>query len=330
MLPRSARRLCTHRLPPRRLFSQVAVAQDNQLPRVDWEDWLLQYPRQVRDNARTTVVNPSRASEATTAFNPTEVPKIDWEDWRKRIRSPEAVDWLQAEYEAIDNSNYGLFHYDDLTDEARAALLSSGENSAEVESVGREAIENGVQKTLEEQANTRLETAEKLSEHATKWLEEVYKDKEQIDAQIKGYLVRSPDMDYAEYPSVHRELEEWFMGNSAGGTGSVATYGASPLVSAKFQRQAIRSPYMHDAGIQEEAIEAEEDNLLEIEESMKNMGFEFDPEKFKDEAAKDFWKGVHEHREEMWANFNKDYVNPANQSGRQFEDTKYYETPGAG
>lgn len=39
---------------------------------------------------------------------------------------------------------------------ARAALLSSGENSAEVESVGREAIENGVQKTLEEQANTRV------------------------------------------------------------------------------------------------------------------------------------------------------------------------------
>lgn len=39
-----------------------------------------------------------------------------------RVIGVEAVDWLQAEYEAIDNSNYGLFHYDDLTDEGALIL----------------------------------------------------------------------------------------------------------------------------------------------------------------------------------------------------------------
>lgn len=328
MLSRGVKRLCTtQKAAPQRLFSAVALEDVNKLPPMDWDDWLMQFPTQARNGIRNTVVNQARSSEATTHFKPDDVPKIDWDFWRSQIKSPDAVDWLQAEYESRDNSNHGLFHYDDLTDEARAELLQDANAKEEVDSIGREAIENGVEKTLAKEAETRLETAEQLSGSATGWLEELYKDKEQIAANIKGYILRSKEMDAAEFPSIFREIEEQRDGGSMQAGQRI---GNGVLYMCHVNRAAIRAPNMHDAGIQEEAIQAEEDNLLELEESMKSLGFEFDPEKFKATTVEEFWKRVHAHREELMRTYNYSHVDPQNTNEVQFENVKYHETPGQG
>lgn len=64
------------------------------------------------------------------------------------------VDWLKAEFEAVDNSYYGVFYTDDLTDESRAELIQS--DSAEVNSLGKDAIENGLETTLKNEATFRV------------------------------------------------------------------------------------------------------------------------------------------------------------------------------
>merc|ERR1711916_289577 len=107
-----------------RNFSTKPV-QEIKLPQMDWDDWIEQYPSFARREAEL-FKKKCIDEESAYSFKSNSLDKIDWDYWNSVIKTPGLVATIRKNYEAVDNSDYGSFYFDNLTDEARSELLADG------------------------------------------------------------------------------------------------------------------------------------------------------------------------------------------------------------
>jgi len=273
MIPRLARASARCGLHQKsRAFSAHAMVE---LPKVDWDDWLEQFADVSREAALQNVVTPLRAEEGKTLFNPKDLVEVDFEEWKKVIKSPGVVELLQAEYDATDCGNYGEYWTDDLTPEARQSLIDKKDD--EITLLGVDKVEAGMKKTFDQNAKEALSKAAEKAQAATHWLEELYKDKEQLEAEIRNFSTRTPLMEFAEHPEMARECDEFMQGVPEGLNGALQPW---DFVQLSEIEKDLTNPERHDDIIEARALRESEATLEEMQDEMELLGIDFDVDSF--------------------------------------------------
>ncbi|MES1922106.1 hypothetical protein MHBO_003621 [Bonamia ostreae] len=295
------------------------------LPAIDWDDWIKQYPSFARKKALEFKKHCENI-ETDCDFDPVQIDKIDWDYWRNTIKTPGIVEAIKAEFDATDNSDYGAYYFDHLTDKARNEILSDhSRHSEEAKSIGPDLIRKGVRTTLQNDIKQKIRSGAEMSEKSSLLLEELYKDLEQIDININRSYRRSKDEELAELPDFARETEE----NLAGG-GFGNGYNTYPDDYSRENAMLLEQENRYDKECAENSLRAFDRSIDDYLQLLLKMGFQVEKEEYIDQKFAEWQKEINRLREYCKTTRSIESVDPETGKEMTQEKERLVKVPGGG